>query len=517
MARLYCLTLVCALGCGTAPSEDPGDDVLLRPRSQPIEFVGMTFTRDIVGEEDLLEVVDPIFGTAAQAGTLHTRYELDRGVFISSSEDPRTDEQVVITIEMQPTDDSPARVILRVPASFEYGRLYIETVRAALATTAERTADDPDGMQPWELNYHSMSANGGYLKIRVAYENGAAQLSVQTESPRTSLRVGEVNTAALRNAPQEMIGGTVNFTLSRDEFDFFSSRAYGVSNGRDQNFEDFLLLPHEWLRITVTPMVEDGLVDVAFDVVLLDGSRVALARAPASYVAGEQFRQNVFRMIQNMRDQELEEPGSSRPFVVPFHYDDPEGGGVVRVIATGGGGRFGIAYAVDSPVQSLREVDFVPFLGDPIPTQPPPPPSTCEDHGSMPAEIGHFIVTFDASDTVRNSENLTDPLIGTVYGSVFRAEDVTISGPRDGATSVADFTFENVDITAGPSASTYVIDTQLPAGEYQILGTIDIDRNSTGGEPDVGDPVTLPIGGYDMACAEQPVIVEFALLLPEGV
>jgi hypothetical protein len=515
--RLFCVAMMLVIGCGTAPSDNPGDDVLLRPRSQPIEFVGMTLTRGVASEDDFLEVVDPLFGTAARAGTMHNRFELDRGVWISASEDPRTDEQVVLSIEMQPTDESDARVILRVPASYDYGRLYIETVRAALATTAERTAEDADGMHPWELDYHSMSANGGYLKITVAYAAGVAQLSVQTESPRTSLRAGEVNTAALHNNPEEMIGGTVNFVLSRDEFDFFSSRAYGVSNGRDQNFEDFLLLPHDWLRITVTPMVDDGLVDVAFDVVLVDGSRVSLARAPASYVAGEQFRQNVFRMVDNMREQERQEPGSSRQFTVPFHYDDPEGGGVVRVIATGGGGDFGIAYAVDSPVHALREVDFVPFLGDPIPTQPPPPPSTCADHGSVDAEVGHFVVTFDASDTVRESDMLAHPLMGNVAGSVYRAEDVTISGPIDGAVPVADFAFENVDISAGPSASTYVIDAELPAGEYQILGFIDIDQNATTADPDVGDPVTLPIGGYDMQCAEQPVVVEFALLLPEGV
>lgn len=505
---------------GPAPEPMMPDEAegLLRPRSAPIEFVGLALTRPIVDDADFLAVAGPLFGEPARSGTLHRRYEIDRGLLLSSSEDPRTREQVVITLEMIPSGETEARTVLRVPASFDYGALFIDTVLVALATTREATAGDPGGMRPWQLDYHVVSANGGYLMLRVGYDGSAAAMTLQTENPRTSLRAGEVNTAAFEGDPHEMIGGTVHFSLSRDEFDFFSSRAYGVSSGRDQNFDDFRLLPHHWLRITVTPQIDDGVVDVAFDVVLRDGRRVAFARSPASYVAGEQFRQNVFRMLDNMEAQEDEEPGSSRPFTVPFHYDDPRGGGVVRVIANGAAGRFAIAYAVDSPVHALREVDFVPYVGDPLAdTPPPPPPATCADHGSVEAERGRFVARFDASRTVRGSRQLTDPLRGDVYGSVYRAEDVTISGPVDGAEPVASFRFDDVDITEGVSASSYAIDTELPAGEYQILGFIDIDGNATDGDPDVGDPVTLPIGGYEISCAEQPVVVEFAILLPEGV
>lgn len=515
------LALVAGLGCDEASpgTGDPGED-LLRPRSEPIEFVGLTVTRPLTGEADFLEVVGPLFGAEAREGTRHRRYALDHGLLLSADEDPRTREQAVVTLEMEPTDGTEARTVLRVPVSYDYGALFIDTVRVALATTQRETAGDPDGMHPWRLEYHVVSANGGYLMIRADYAgDGEATLSVQTENPRTSLRSGLVNTAAFEGTPHEMIGGTVNFELSRDEFDFFSARAYGISSGRDQNFDDFQLLPHDWLRITVTPLLEDGMVDVAFDVVLLDGRRVPFARAPASYVAGEQFRQNVFRMLDNMRAQEREAAGSSRPFTVPFHYDDPMGGGVVRVIATGEAGRFRIAYAVDSPLHALRDVEFVPYVGDPVPDEfPDPPDTTCEDLGSVDAEAGRFRLSFDASSTVRESDNLTDPLRGTVRGSVYRAEDVTISGPRDGAEALASFRWGDVDVTGGVSPESYLVDVELPAGDYQILGFMDIDGNGeASGDPDVGDPVTLPIGGYTLQCAEQPATVEFALLLPEGV
>ncbi|HJL16114.1 MAG TPA: hypothetical protein RMH99_10670 [Sandaracinaceae bacterium LLY-WYZ-13_1] len=516
-----CLLAVALLaGCETteSPMEMDTPTAVLRPRSEPIEFVGLSVSRPVVSEADFLDVVGPLLGAEAREGTYHAGYELDPGLRISSEADPRTDEQVILTMQMDPADGSEARTILRVPASLEYGEIFVETVRVALARTQEVVASG-DTMPDWHLEYHAVSANGGYLMIQLDHRDSEAFLVVTTENPRTSLRSGEINTAAFEGNPHEMIGGTVNFTLSRDEFDFFSSRAYGVSAARDQNFDDFRLQPYDFLRITVTPMLDEEMVDVAFDVVLLDGTRVPFARAPASYVAGEQFRQNVFRLVDNMNAAEREEPGSSRDFRVPFHYDDPMGGGVVRVIAEGRDGQFGIAYAVDSPIHELRDVDFVPYVGDPIGDAPPPPvASSCDDHGSEPADAGALVMRFDASDTVRNSEELTDPLRGTVRGSVYREEDVTIGGPRDGAEAVASFTFEDVDITGGVSEMRYALEAELEAGSYQVLGFMDIDGNGAeSGDPDVGDPVTLPIGAIDLECAEQEAVVEFALLLPEGV
>jgi hypothetical protein len=75
------------------------------------------------------------------------------------------------------------------------------------------------------------------------------------------------------------------------------------------------------------------MVDVGFEIITVDGRRVQVAKAPASYVAGEQFQQNVLRMVDNMNAQEAAAPGSSLSFTAPFHYEDPEGGGVVKVIA----------------------------------------------------------------------------------------------------------------------------------------------------------------------------------------
>jgi hypothetical protein len=130
------------------------------------------------------------------------------------------------------------------------------------------------------------------------------------------------------------------------------------------------------------------------------------------------------------------------------------------------------------------------------------------------------MVHFDASSTVRTSPNAPSPIAGPIWGSVYRAADVTIGGPRPGTTAVANFHFTGVDVSAGPSAMEYTIDTQLPGGQqYQILGFMDSDGNADPMDPgpDVGDPVMIPIGGFPMQCAQQHITAEFGLLLPSGV
>lgn len=519
MARLsFVVSILVAFACSenTPSSEAPAGET--RPRSEPIEWVGLTAIVSIDGVEDARNFLEPFFGDRARAGEGMNDVEIQPGVFVTTIPDSRTPEQGVVQVEMATIADAERRTVLQVPASYGYGRIFIDTVLVALTRAAEEEAEDPGSMSPFLLEYRSQSVNGGALELALRYENSRARIELRTNSPQTSLQPGFVNSPAFSGDPIEVLAGTVWFELSKDEFDFFSKRAYGVTEGAAQNFEDFHLQPHDWLRLTVTPNLEDQLIDVGFEVVGLDGSRVPLARAPASLVAGDQFRENVFRMVTNMNDQEAIEPGSSTRWEVPFHYDDPDGGGVVRVIAQGEAGIFRIAYAVESPRNRLQDVTFLPYQGViEIPEMLDPPDTTCADIGSMDALRGKFRVRFDASPTVRDSDRLSDPLRGNVWGSVFRAEDVTLAGPKEGAVSLGSFAFENVDTTVPGEGMEYLIDVELPRGEYQLLGFMDIDGNGAETtDPDEGDPVTLPIGGFDLECAEQPIVVEFALLLPPG-
>lgn len=501
-----------------APAADAGSMLSLRPRAEPIEFVGLQVERPVTDAE-FADLAGRIFGDAAARGERVTGLELQPGIFLTVDADPRTTDQVILTMQLEAPGETTRRTVLRVPASFQYGRVFIDAVRAALAEANGRFARDPSDTEPFQIEYRSTSARGGHLSLIVFWEAGRARLAFHTENPRTSLQRGSINRQAFDGEPFESIAGTVNFHLSRDQFAFFTTRAYGITSGAAQNFRDFQLVPHNWLRITVDPRLQDQVVDVGFEVVTLDGRRVPLARAPASYIAGDQFQQTCFRLMDNMIAQEARQAGSSTPFSSPFYYDDPNGGGVVSVIISGRGGSFSAAYAVESPVRRLRDVEFVPYTSTlQIPDMLPVVRNSCSDLGSRDALSGRFRVKFNASSTVRASRNLDGPLRGNVWGDVYRASDVTITGPRDGAQAVASFHYENVDITDAANLREYEIPADLPAGTYQLLGFMDIDGNATAMSPgpDVNDPVTIPIGSYPLQCAVQPITMEFALLLPAG-
>ncbi|MEM9071428.1 MAG: hypothetical protein AAGE52_23175 [Myxococcota bacterium] len=514
--RAFFLAVLFACGGGGNNTEAPAGE--RRPRSEPVEWVGLTTRIPIDNIEAARDFLEPLFGERARSGDTMNNVEVQPGVFLSTFPDSRTPEQAVIQMEMATIGTDERRVILEVPASFNYGRIFIDTALVALTRAAAVEAREEGSMEPFFLEYRTQSVNGGSLSLIVRFEDRESVIELRTNAPQTSLQPGFVNTPAFTGDPIEVLAGTVWFELTKDEFDFFSKRAYGVTAGAAQNFEDFTLLPHDWLRLTVTPDLETQIIDVAFEVVALDGSRLPLARSPASLVAGDQFRENVFRMVTNMNAQEAAEPGSSTPWEVPFYYDDPEGGGVVRVIAQGDAGIFRIAYAVESPINRLQDTTFVPYQGViEIPDVLTPPETTCADIGSTEALRGRFRVRFDASPTVRESDVLSDPLRGNVWGSVFRAEDVTLAGPKEGAVAVASFAFEDVDATVPGEGMEFLIEEELPVGEYQLLGFMDIDGNGAETQdPDEGDPVTLPIGGFELECAEQPIVVEFALLLPPG-
>lgn len=521
------LALAPAAGC-TKTTETPGPDPsvtdpsaadrVLRPRAAPIEFVGFTLKRK-VDAAAFRAFVGPLFGEAARQGRGHKDLELQPGLFLTVEADPRTAEQLIARVDMVPPGATERRTVVRVPMSFAYGALYIDTAEAALANAAAKLASE-GSMEPFNLDLQARSPLGGRMLVKLDFAGTQATLVVEAEGPQTSLTAGTVNQPAFSGRAYETIGGTVWFKLARSEFDFFSTRAYGITPGFRQNFSDFKLLPHEWLRLTVKPLLSQGLVDVNFEVVTLDERRIPIARAPASVLAGEQFQKNVLRLVDNMAQQEATRPGSSDDWQAPFYYDDPAGGGVVQVIAQGSSGVFRIAYSVAAPTHYLEDVDFVRYAGKvDIPTDIPDQKTECEALGSVRAPVGRFVLRFRASTTVVDDPNRDGPLAGRVVGSIYKASDVTIVGPKDGATPVASFDLPDVDLGTEDftSTKTYPIAMDLPAGSYQILGFLDADKNAsaTDPEPDTFDPVFIPIGAYDLECQTQPTDVEFALLLPE--
>lgn len=108
---------------------------------------------------------------------------------------------------------------------------------------------------------------------------------------------------------------------------------------------------------------------------------------------------------------------------------------------------------------------------------------------------GTMEISFSVGGTVSSSSNLVDPLVGTVYGGVFRTADVGATGPREGAEQVAFLEVTDVDLTSGTATSVMWTSEPVPADTYTFLGFFDVDGSSTGVEekdPEEGDPVTLP-------------------------
>lgn len=124
-------------------------------------------------------------------------------------------------------------------------------------------------------------------------------------------------------------------------------------------------------------------------------------------------------------------------------------------------------------------------------------------------------LAFGVTNGVRNSGNLHDPLMGPVYGQLFKSSEVTLTGPIDGAMEYGSIEVASVDLTTAQSAGMFVTDV-LPPNDYTFLGFFDVDNNGmTDRSPDAGDPVTIPttntftITGQETAPVELTVMFDF--------
>jgi hypothetical protein len=215
-----------------------------------------------------------------------------------------------------------------------------------------------------------------------------------------------------------------------------------------------------------------------------------------------------------MNAQETAKAGSSSPFSVPFFYNDPSGGGVVQVIVNGTQGVYLVDYAVQSPRHTLTEVPFNAYKAVSFTPPDAGASAACDKLGNpgiVLAPSGAFDITFTVSSVIQNSSMLTVPLVGDIFCSTYKASDVTVAGPNNGAVALQNFTVKDASFVAGAPAPHYLTG-DLPAGSYQILCGQDLHHNGNIG---YGDPVTLPIGGITLACNLNPITVQFALLDPQ--
>jgi hypothetical protein len=462
---------------------------------------------------DFDSLASSMFGANAQAGQFLTQHNIGESFYISSAPDPTTPSQVRLTFSYDDGAGGAPRTLAVTPVSYATAKVFIESVDAALAKAQSDLQQSPTNTEEFDIEYQATSTQGGSLSFGVKSADGVYpfSLSLSVTSPKTSLMTGHIGQAATYSTPTENVAGTVWFQLTKDDFDYFVGHAYGSEAEGNQNFNNFELDPFDWLRLTVTPQISKDYVDVSFDVIALDGSRVHVANAPASIYAGNTFQTLVDRMMTNMNSQEAAKQGSSTPWQVPFYYDQPEGGGVVQVIAQGSQGIFSIAYAISSPRTPLVDVPFVPYKNVTITPPSADATKTCSQMGYQPAEDGVFTMTFTASQVIQNDLSTGTSLTGDIGCSIFYSSDVTVSGPIAGAQSLQDFTVKNANLLSMPPPS--YTSQSLKDGSYQILCAQYTNGSATSMK---GDPVTLPIGGFTIACDTNPVTVQFAILDPDN-
>ena len=311
---------------------------------------------------DFHALVAGLFATDAQAGKLIDNQEVSPGVYLTSATaDPTTPQQSRVALTFD--DGTPThRTLALVPASFDIGDTFLTTIDAAITTMQSEEAQSAGSSESYLLQYQVTSPKGGSFSVGVRGVTGTFSLVLDVASPTTNLAVDKIGTAAASTAPYDSIAGTVYFHMTKDDFDYFVQHAYGTAAAVGQNFDDFELAPHNWLRLTVTPHLTEKYVNVAFKVLANDGTRIPVASAPASVLAGATFQALVDHNMATMNAQEAAKPGSSTPFSVPFFYNSPSAGGVVQVIVNGSAeglprglrGRVAAPQADGRPVQRVQ-------------------------------------------------------------------------------------------------------------------------------------------------------------------
>ena len=499
--------VLCGWGCdpGAGPVSNTGQS------TQSMEWVGF-HTEVPWAATDFHALVAGLVGPDAQQGKFVTNKPISPGIYLSGSAETATSAQSRISLTFD--DGSNPRPLAVVPASFAVGNVFLTAVDAAVAKMQADNAQKPGSGEAFLIQYKVVSPQGGTFTLGVHGDAGVYSLQVDVDSPPTNLAPGKIGTPVGTTDPYDTVDGTVWFHMSKDDFDFFAAHAYGADGTAAQNFDDFALVPFDWLRLTVEPHLMDSYVSVGFDVLGADGARTPIAKAPASTLAGGLFRAMVDRGMTTMLQQEKAKPGSSTPWQVPFFYNAPVGGGVVQVIAQGQAGVFQIAYAVEAPQHTLVDVPFLPYQPVDVTTPDPNATTSCDKLGNpgiVLSSQGAFSITFTVSDVVKNSTDLKGPLVGDIDCSVVHASDVNIGGPLPGAKEVDEWVVPHADLSGASPPPTFLTPV-YPAGDYQILCNQDLNGNSN---VDVGEPITLPIGSFPIACNLNPVTVQFAMLDPQ--
>ena len=109
----------------------------------------------------------------------------------------------------------------------------------------------------------------------------------------------------------------------------------------------------------------------------------------------------------------------------------------------------------------------------------------------------HACLTLVVNATGSVQRRAKGDMRGTLYWALYKAGDVKWYGPGD-SDEMFEGSVDNVDLSA-KEASAAISLPDIPGRDYQGLAYLDDDVN---GEPDDGDPVTMPKGAFDVPRGE---------------
>ena len=73
---------------------------IVRPRANPVEYVGLTVS-ELATAEEVMAFLGAIYGDAARAGQAHQDTAIQEGLTLTVSEDPASAEQVILELNME--------------------------------------------------------------------------------------------------------------------------------------------------------------------------------------------------------------------------------------------------------------------------------------------------------------------------------------------------------------------------------------------------------------------------------
>jgi hypothetical protein len=465
----------------------------------------------IIGPDALAALASP--GAAA------IPVELTPGMTMVAMPDPSSPDQIRLQFTSEPVAEVYPEAVLfaDVAVSTDLAGLFYDVALGALAT-AEREDRAEGALDDFDLGIILHDDAGGQLTWEVRSRGGEPQIRFEIASPRTSVLPGRLNSAFEEGAVWERMWARAPLAL-----DFGTIRTVllsGVASNNDggegvsagvcgSSDIDATTAPHSWYQFCVD--VGGDVVEVQLGFKNREGTYRQLALAPATVPAAALWSLIGDRVATSSIG------GVAPPtFRVTFDYSDPEFQGAARIDLERAGDRYQMWHTQVSPPRELVAGPGVP-LPDPAQLDPGTPTidgDPCELVGGVEADAGQFVLTFVANPSLASFSTLEFPVSGRVYGALYPADVVGLTGPIEGAVAADSFEF---DLTISEEISSFRYETgDMPAGEYKVTAFLDLDDDVDPNDvnPESGDPAVLQFAGTTLRCDRQLQVVEFTVAVP---